>query len=160
MKTRPIVTCCNQRRQRRMRRGYILATILIFVLPLLLAAGLATIQICMLKAVQQRVHAAAAAAAESACDPIDLTVAANITAEAEAAFDAAGLILCHLGGDFRTEIEYFDTNADNTADRVQVAVTIPMSTASMNYVGLLCGGTANDAATEAWIRAVVVKDIP
>lgn len=114
----------------------------LFVLPLLLFAGLGLVQWSLLKTVQQRLLAAADQGAVCACccrGPIDVTNSASVDAGADAAHECAGLTLGFLGGDYKTEVQYFDTNADNLADAVQVGVTLPMSAASTNYLGLLCG---------------------
>lgn len=114
----------------------------LFVLPLLLFAGLGLIQWNLLKTVQQRLLAAADRGALCACccqRVIDITDPASVAAGADAAHEGAGLTLGILGGDYKTEVQYFDTNGDNLADAVQVGVTIPMAAASTNYLGLLCG---------------------
>lgn len=114
----------------------------LLVLPLLLFAGLGLMQWNLLKTTQQRLLAAADRAALCACccqGAIDVTDSTSVAAGADAAHRCAGLTLGFLGGDYKTEVQFFDTDANNIADEVQVGVTIPMAAASTNYLGLLCG---------------------
>ncbi len=142
------VTCRRARRPR--RRGFVLTTIIIFILPLLLMAGMALMQLSLIRTSQMRLQAAAEEAARVACQlPPDIQ---NIN-------DAAGLVLNPLAGDFRTQVDYYDTNGSgtvNSGDRVVIGVTIPMGATSTNYLGWMCGANVNNVR----LRTVVTKTIP
>lgn len=131
------------RRRTRSREGYVLTVMLVlFVLPLLLFAGLGLLQWNSLKTVQQRLLAAAERGALCGCccqHQVVVTDPASVAAGADSVHEGAGLTLGYLGGDYKTEVQFIDTNADTIADEVQVGVTIPLSAASTNYLGLLCG---------------------
>lgn len=145
-----------RRGSRRARSGLVVTLVLMFVLPLLIAVGLALLQLSLVKTAQQRTRAAAEHAAECACaaflagggvDPNGFTAVTN------AAYEGAGLMLGYLGGDFCVEVELLDReDNDGIADHVAVAVTIPMHAVSTNYLGLLCGATTDNVR----LRSVVI----
>lgn len=113
----------------RRRNGFVQTTILLFVLPLLIITGLALLQMSLLRSAQQRVMAAAKQAAECGCR-------SGSIAEAHR---AAGLTLGFLGGDYKTEFDYVDTDNNGSRETAAVGVTIPMNAVSTNYLGLFCG---------------------
>jgi hypothetical protein len=115
--------------RRRKRAGFVQTTILLFVLPLILITGLALLQISLLRTAQQRVLVAAKEGAECGCR-------SGSIAEAHR---AAGLALGYLGGDYKTEFDYVDTDNNGSKDSAAVGVTIPMNAVSTNYLGLFCG---------------------
>jgi hypothetical protein len=124
------------------RSGFIQSTILLFLLPLLLFAGLALLQLSAVRTAQQRVLAAAQEGAECGCRSGSLAEVHR----------AAGLTLGHLGGDYQTEFDFIDTDANGSEDSAAVGVTIPMNAISTNYLGLFCGTHVDDLR----LRQVVV----
>jgi hypothetical protein len=145
----------HRRRTTRSRKGFVLTTIILFVLPLVLFVGLALVQWNLLKTVQERLHVAAERAAVCACccQSVDVSQASSVDAAADRAHDCAGLVLGYLGGDYKTEIQFFDdADSDTLADEVQVGVTIPLAAASTNYMGLLCGIGVDNVRMRAVVR--------
>jgi len=146
----------RRNRLARSRKGYVITSAtFLFALPLLLFAGLGLIQWNLLKTVQQRLHSAAEKAAQCACCCGDVNVnnASSIEAGADRAHECAGLVLGYLGGDYKTEVQFFDDGDANTlADEVQVGVTIPLAAASTNYLGLFCGIGVKNVRMRAVVR--------
>lgn len=137
------------------RRGVVLTTMAVLVLPVLVLVGLLLQQWILLGAAQWRVlHAARLG-----------TRVAVRGGSMQQIHDQAGLVLGYLGGDYRTQREFFDVwdESANAAgsdglitqgDQVAVGVTIPMALVSTNYMGML-GVNVNDLR----LREVILKEM-
>ena len=134
-------------------RGFILSVEMLFVLPLIAFTGLVVVQFIQISIAQQRVDAAATAAAR---------VAANGGTYSQIQLEAAGVLL-YLGGESEVEIEYIDANSNSTLDKltdaVVVGVRVPMGLVSINYIGLF-GTTVNNLHIRSVVERAMLVDQP
>lgn len=147
-----------RRRFRGRRPAAVLTTLFLFLLPVLVVIGLCLIQLVLLVAARQHVEMAARAAA----------LIASRGASMDVIHDQAGLVLGFLGGDYKTQREYFDVWDDaaqaagsdgliTAGDEVAVGVTIPLGLVSTNYMGML-GVNVNDLHVRAVYQRTMTED--